>query len=259
MSNDITFHGTIYAVDVTGTAGKGTAGSYVECKPQGRDTLTFQTTGTFGGSALLVQGSQNNGETWVNLANPHQICRASTGVFSSTIPAGAQDIWQVGIGGYSRIRIISQAAYTGTANIFGVLSDGAQLVGIGSAVALEAGSAVTIAPVSAAGNSISSVTAASTNASSVKASAGTLTELTISNPTATAISVKLYSKASAPTVGTDIPVLTVTVAGGATWGSDFGTIGKRFAAGIAMAATALPAASDTGVAVAGVQIHGTYL
>lgn len=117
---------------------------------------------------------------------------------------------------------------------------------------------VTATPVSG-GSSISVTTAASTNASSQKATAGSLYELEISNPTATAISVKLYNKASAPTVGTDIPVVTETVAAGATVQREFGAIGKRFSTGIALAATALPAATDTGLAVAGVQIHGTYL
>ena len=40
---------------------------------------------------------------------------------------------------------------------------------------------------------------------------------------------------------------------------NFGPIGKRFATGLAIAATAAAAATDTGVAVAGVQIHATYL
>ena len=35
--------------------------------------------------------------------------------------------------------------------------------------------------------------------------------LTASNPTATAAYLKLYNKASAPTVGTDVPVLTITL------------------------------------------------
>jgi len=110
-----------------------------------------------------------------------------------------------------------------------------------------------------AGLVISVVTAASTNSSVQKSIAGSLFELSISNPTATAISVKLYNKTTAPTVGTDVPVLTQTVAGGAIALLNFGQIGKRFALGIGIAATALPAATDTGVAVAGVQIHGSYL
>lgn len=109
------------------------------------------------------------------------------------------------------------------------------------------------------GSAISVTSAASTNASVQKASAGNLFELTCSNPTATAAVVKFYNKASAPTVGTDVPVLTIPLAAGQTVQMDFGQIGKRFTTGIAMAITALAAATDTGAAVAGVQVHGSYI
>ena len=110
-----------------------------------------------------------------------------------------------------------------------------------------------------AGTNYNAVTTASTNAASVKASAGNLVELTISNPTATPIYVKLYNKASAPTVGTDVPVLTVPVAANSTVPVALGSQGKRFATGIAIAATGAIGATDTSNAVAGVQINGTYI
>lgn len=53
--------------------------------------------------------------------------------------------------------------------------------------------------------------------------------------------------------------MTIPVAAGATVAFEFGNLGKRFATGIALAATAAAAATDTAVAVAGVQIHGTYV
>ena len=88
-------------------------------------------------------------------------------------------------------------------------------------------------------------------------------ELTISNPTATAAYIKLYNKATAPTVGTDVPVLTIaipaTAAGVGEKSFNFGAVGKRFATGIGIAVTAAAAATDTGVAVAGVQINATYI
>lgn len=102
-------------------------------------------------------------------------------------------------------------------------------------------------------------TAATTNATSVKTSAGSLYEVSISNVTATAIFVKFYNKASAPTVGTDVPILTLSVPATTTLALPFGAVGKRFSTGIALAATAAALATDTGVAVAGVQISGTYL
>lgn len=126
-------------------------------------------------------------------------------------------------------------------------------------VILGAGSASVGTVATPSGSAISVTTTASTNASSQKASAGNLFELSVSNPTATAIYVKLYNKASAPTVGTDVPVLTIPVAAGITVQPPLGNIGKRFTTGIAIAATAAAAATDTGNAVAGVQIHGSYI
>lgn len=109
------------------------------------------------------------------------------------------------------------------------------------------------------GTTYNGVTTASTNAASVKASAGVLFEVTVSNPTATAAYVKLYNKASAPTVGTDVPVLTIPVAANSTVQYDLGQVGKRFATGIAVATTGAIAANDTTNAVAGVQNNFTYI
>lgn len=109
------------------------------------------------------------------------------------------------------------------------------------------------------GSQYSLTTAAATNTAVVKSSAGCLYEISISNPTATAIFVKLYNKTTAPTVGTDIPILTISVPAGTEKVLEFGALGKRFATGIGIATTAAAAATDTAVAVAGVQIHGTFI
>lgn len=109
------------------------------------------------------------------------------------------------------------------------------------------------------GSPVTLVTAATTNATVVKASAGHLFELTVSNVTATAAYVKLYNKTTAPTVGTDVPVLTIPVPANTTLAFQFGGFGKRFAAGIAAAVTGAIAATDTTATVAGIQLSGTYL
>jgi hypothetical protein len=103
------------------------------------------------------------------------------------------------------------------------------------------------------------VTAASTNAAVVKSSVGSLWEVTVSNVTATPVFVKFYNKATAPTVGTDVPVLTIPVAANSTLSMQFGATGKRFLTGIGVAATAGALATDTAVAVAGVQINASYV
>lgn len=56
--------------------------------------------------------------------------------------------------------------------------------------------------------------AATTNATSVKTTAGTIYNIVVSNTGVTAVYLKIYNKASAPTVGTDIPVYTCVVPNG---------------------------------------------
>jgi hypothetical protein len=92
--------------------------------------------------------------------------------------------------------------------------------------------------------------AATTNAVAVKASAGTLFSIICSNTAATTNYLKFYNKASAPTVGTDVPVLTIAVATNQTVALELGTLGYRFATGIAIATTLNAVDSDTTVLAA---------
>lgn len=100
-------------------------------------------------------------------------------------------------------------------------------------------------------------TTASTNAANIRNAKAVLGEVTISNVTATACYVKFYNKSSSPTVGTDIPVLTIPVPANTTVNMAFG-LGKVFSTGLSIAVTAGAAATDTANAVAGVQISATY-
>ena len=107
---------------------------------------------------------------------------------------------------------------------------------------------------------ISLSSAATTNATSSKNAAGTLYSINASNTGAAAAFLKLYNKASAPTVGTDVPVLTITVPPGDCRMLEFGPLGFRFALGIAFAITNLAADSDTtAVALAQVKVIGSYV
>lgn len=91
--------------------------------------------------------------------------------------------------------------------------------------------------------------AATTNATSLKASAGQIYSIDVFNPAAYSVFLKLYNKASAPTVGTDTPVWTIPVPAGGGFSKEFPR-GKTFATGIAYAITKLQADSDTTVVVA---------
>lgn len=120
------------------------------------------------------------------------------------------------------------------------------------------GSAVTqpvsFAPVTSGGLTISrTISAASTNATSVKASAGQVYGWMITSTDATPVYVKLYNKASSPTVGTDTPVMTLMVpgnsAGAGVVAAEF-TMGIPFATGIALAITTGATDADTGAVAA---------
>lgn len=102
-------------------------------------------------------------------------------------------------------------------------------------------------------------TAATTNAAIVKATAGSLYEITVSNPTATPLFVKFYNKATAPTVGTDVPLFTLPCPATSLTDIQFPPTGKRFTTGIGICATANMIHTDTAVAVAGVQVNASYI
>lgn len=83
------------------------------------------------------------------------------------------------------------------------------------------------------------ISAATTNATSVKAAPGRLHIVTAHNINASPRYLKLYDKATAPVVGTDIPKYTFLIPGG-TVGTGFtleSTIGTSFLNGIALAIT----------------------
>jgi len=93
--------------------------------------------------------------------------------------------------------------------------------------------------------------AATTNATSVKATAGKVAKIVGYNAAAAVRYLKLYNKASAPTVGTDVPVVTLALQPSAAFSFDIDAIGLIFATGIAYALTTGNADADTGALTAG--------
>ena len=232
--------------------------------------VTMHVTGTFAGHNCTFEASIDGGTTWFGVqavrTNANTI-EATTGVLGAA-PAYA---WELSVNSFTNVRVRATAHTSGTAAwriqpssmatepgpavpVHGVTQSGTWNIGT---VTTVTAAAATTTP--ANGTSYNAVSAASTNATSVKASAGNLFEITASNVTATATFVKLYNKASAPTVGTDVPVLTISVPANTTVAMQFGSQGKRFATGIALAVTAAAAATDTAAAVAGVQLNATYI
>lgn len=96
------------------------------------------------------------------------------------------------------------------------------------------------------------VSAATTNATSLKGSAGTVYSIFAVNLNASIRYLKLYNKATSPTVGTDTPVLTLpipaaTTGAGFTWNPQGGL---DFSTGIAYATTTGATDADTGAVAA---------
>lgn len=88
------------------------------------------------------------------------------------------------------------------------------------------------------------IAAGSTNATSVRNTRAELVGWYVQNAAASARFLKLYNKASAPTVGTDTPLMTIPIAAG---GNSFAYMedGIAFSTGLALATTNLVADSDT--------------
>ena len=103
------------------------------------------------------------------------------------------------------------------------------------------------------------VSAATTNATSVKTSAGTLLMLVATNNGASVAFLKLYNKASAPTVGTDTPVMTIMLPASGGVALPIPAAGLAFSTGIAYALTGAATTADTtAVALSQIQVNGAY-
>jgi len=102
--------------------------------------------------------------------------------------------------------------------------------------------------------------AATTNATSVKTSSARVWQITVTNIGAAVCFLKLYNKASAPVVGTDVPFETFSIpASGVPLNLQFGAMGMLMATGLAYAITNLIADADTtGIVAAQVKLSISY-
>lgn len=103
------------------------------------------------------------------------------------------------------------------------------------------------------------VSTASTNAALVSGVGCVLSSLTISNTSNAAAYIKLYNKDASPTVGTDVPILTVPLGAYSTFVEGFGPYGLWLPAGAGIAVTGGIGATDTSNSPAGVQISLSYI
>ncbi len=188
---------------------------------------------------------------WVNeIGDPGQAATIMTPAGATATTFNGAGMWVVPVVARYLTLVLTTATTGGTTTIratklFGAIPSqfvptiGTQAVS-GS---LTSAGTVTNTPANPTVNTLNS--AATTNATSVKTSAGNLHNMAISNTSASPRYLKLYNKASAPTVGTDVPVLTITLPANSFNPINFGVTGYRFATGIAFAITGAAADNDT--------------
>lgn len=210
--------------------------------------ITFTGTYNFTGN---FEASDDGGTTWY----PVQATQVNSNtVATSHATANATQAYELSCHAFTNVRVRANpftSAGTHTVRITGT-SMAVEPTPVASLAAGTAVSATVTALPNGTAHTLTS--AATTNATSIKATAGNVFEIAIDNMSAAPKFVKLYNKASAPTVGTDVPILTLEVAANSSRSLEFGNLGKRFATGIAMAITGAQAVADT-TAVAAGDVH----
>ena len=232
------------------------AGGTVEGDVSRASNVMAFCTGTFSGVNVTFEGSlETSGDTnWFGLQavrSNANIVETATGALSAQPVYG----WELSVNALKRIRVRCTARTSGTQSWLFI--QGTYATEPIPASQATANQPVTATPLTPTAGSV--VTTASTNAAVVKSTAGNLFNVSASNPTATPAYVKLYSKATAPTVGTDVPLITIPVPANSAVSFDFGSLGARFGSGIGRAVTGAIGAIDTTSAVAGVQVLISYV
>ncbi len=245
-------------VDITGsitavqaTLGTPVAGGTVIGDVSRASNVMMFCTGTFSTINVSFEGClESTGEAWFGV----QAIRSNANTIeTATGNLSAQPIyaWELSVNALARIRVRCTARTSGTQVWKFKLGTyatepipGAQV----SATQPVSGSVTvsgtaTVTPTNPTVHVLNS--AASTNATSVKNSAGNIYSMIASNTSASARYLKLFNKASAPTVGTDIPLLTITLPANSTTPINFGVQGFRPALGIAYSITGLAVDNDT--------------
>lgn len=229
-------------------------GQSVQANVADAGSAVILVSGTYGSVAVAFEASLD-GVTWVAVNGARSdsaTIETASGTLSTTTRA-----WEFAVAGYNYLRARTTAYTSGTMAV----QIGATPFAIDPvpAVSLAAGTAVigytALGTKTTGGATIAKlVSAASTNATSLKASAGTLYGCHATNNGAAFAYVKFYNKASAPTVGTDVPVAVFGLPPNSS--IDLGIpegIGAAFATGIAYAITGAMADADT-TAVAANQV-----
>lgn len=238
------------------SGGVATAASSVEINTRGSSGISIQTVGTYTG-ALSIQAT-NDGVNWVTIATGSTLLRLDNGNVTSTIATGVQSVFVCYHSGSIKMRVSALSAVTGSVVVTIVTLPTTTT----TVASLAAGTILTPIPNTTQGFSSyhTLISAATTNATSVKTSAGVVGLLVLHNNTASVKYVKLFNKASAPTMGTDSPIFNIAIPANQALSIDLPALALRFSTGIAYAITGGQALLDaTAVAAGDVVVNICYL
>lgn len=217
----------------------------IDCRHENQ--IIVQLSGTWV-ATVAFQGSNDNGVTWSSVASSSADGSAggattATGNGIYIIPV-AFKAFRVQVTAYTSGTLVAKA-YISSANYEP------------TNISIASGQTVTLAPSASSGAGLFShiMSAATTNATSVKTAAAAVNAIVVSNNGATVAYLKLYNKASAPTVGTDTPVATILVPISGTVSIQASGPAMRFTTGLAYAITGGAPVADT-TAVAANQVTG---
>jgi hypothetical protein len=214
-------------------------GDTVDLNVVNTGVIAVQISGTWTGTLTFtssVNGASFQGHTGISIGSNSQSVAEGTSATSNslyTFPTNGVAIFRVTFTATSGSPLVEINASEGSFRSVGVR-------------------AVNAATATAAGTTLHHlVAAATTNATSVKAAGGNLYAAYLLNTSATIKFVKFFNKASAPTVGTDTPVITIGIPPGTTYNLEGVNVNIGFSTGIAYAITGLSGDLDTTVVVAG--------
>ncbi|WP_026793263.1 hypothetical protein [Pleomorphomonas oryzae] len=205
--------------------------------------------GTFSGINLSFEAAYEPSlANWIAISALPASGGSPVTSLSNLASANAYEVYAPGA---LAVRIRATAYTSGTMNVRAIPVAMMQDI----APALSGGALSSIGLASAGSGALTTVArlvsaAASVNATVAKASTGRLYKIYGYNAATTVRFLKLYNKSSAPTVGTDVPVVTIPLTPSREFDIDLGLIGQYFSTGIAYALTTGAADTDTGALTA---------
>jgi hypothetical protein len=237
-------------------------------------TVTMSNTSSMTGGVLTFEVSPDSGTTWFPIAMAR--IDSFTVETTYTLSTVANRAWTTSIDAFTnfRVRLSTTIAGTGVATVLVAAQLFAiePIIAVGQSVAASLQTTATLAagtnlvgkvnltPQTTGGaTSFTLISAASTNSTLVKASAGVLYMVVATNNSATVSFLKMYNKATAPTVGTDVPVLTFMIPANGGIMVPIPSTGITFATGIGFGLTGLATTADTtAVTLSQIQLNGAY-